>query len=293
MASFGNLGMSASSKVSALRSSANSGARLAYGPQLPGTGFEFRPPLTISTELFHFLKCLGLNSVGLSLVCVPFRGGWELVEWKPSMTVAEQIKMEFDLLCAEIENEEGVELGYLEILEIVDETNLEVCEVFVGPQIELDLGEGNSIHDVEPVIEVPGVVPTVVVEEEDSSVELISVKETISDQAEGTGGVPVPNDVQMVEAAEAIGTGVPVPSSSDRSGAVPDPMKIVDHVRTGEVPVLEEAVEGIGSEPVPEVGVDRTGVAPVHEVLETGTSPEPVPEEFEQYPGGVPEVGSG
>jgi len=46
------------------------------------------------------------------------------------------------------------------------------------PQIVLDLGEGSSINDDEPPVEVPGVVPAVEVEEEDSSIEfLISGKE--------------------------------------------------------------------------------------------------------------------
>ena len=68
---------------------------------------------------------------------------------------------------------------------------------FIGPQIELDLGEGSSIHDDLPAVEVPGVVPTVEIEEEDSSVELvISEREMKSDQAEGTGAEPVPEDAQ-------------------------------------------------------------------------------------------------
>ena len=103
----------------------------------------------------------------------------------------------------------------MEILEIVDETELEFCDVFVGPQIELDLGEGNSVHDVEPVFEVPRGVPMVEIEDEDSSVEVISVRETIPDQAEGTGGVPAPDDAKMEEAEEVVGTGVSVPSCSD------------------------------------------------------------------------------
>ena len=73
--------------------------------------------------------------------------------------------MEFDQICVEIEEEESV--------------------AFVEPQIELDLGEGLSIHDDLPAVEVPGVVLTVEIEEEDSSVELvISERETKSDQAE-------------------------------------------------------------------------------------------------------------
>ena len=146
MASFNSSGMSTSGKGLALQSrrfSANSGARLAFGPDLPGTGFETLPPLTISTGLFRFLKCLGLNSVSLSLDRVPFHGGWELVEWKLFMSVSERIEMEFDLLFAEIEEDERVELGYLEVLEICDEVEVEEPYELVGPQIELDLGEEN------------------------------------------------------------------------------------------------------------------------------------------------------
>ena len=121
-----------------------------------------------------------------------FHGGWELVEWKFAMTISDQIGMEFDLLCAEIEEEERSRLDYFEMLEICDEVEDEELVELVGSQMELDLGDGNSIRDVEPVVEVPRVVPTILVKEGDSSVELISVKETISDQVEGTGGVPVP-----------------------------------------------------------------------------------------------------
>ena len=82
----------------------------------------------------------------------------------------------------------------LKIMEICEEIEVEDSIEVFGPQIELDLGQGSSIHDVEPSIEVPGVVPTVVVEEEeDSSVEfLASGKKMARDQAEGTGAVPVP-----------------------------------------------------------------------------------------------------
>jgi len=122
MASFGNLGMSASDKSSALQlrqPSSISGALPAFGPTLPGTGFETLPPLAISTELFRFLKSLGLNSVGLALDCVPFHGGWDLVEWKPTMSISEQIELEFDRICAEIEEEEHVELGVRSCLKFV------------------------------------------------------------------------------------------------------------------------------------------------------------------------------
>jgi len=134
--------------------------------------------------------------------------------------------LEFDRLCAEIEAEEGVGSGYMEILEIVDETELEVCEVFVGPHIELDLGEGNSVDDVDPVIEVPRGVPMVEVEDDSSSVEVIPERKSISDQAEGTGAVPAPDDAKIKEVEEVVGTRVPVSSSEVRSGAEPDLMNV-------------------------------------------------------------------
>jgi len=166
------------------------------------------------------------------------------------------------------------------------------CE-FVGPQIELDLGEGSSIFDEEPAVEASKEVSTGVVDEEDSSVEfVVSGKETMTNQAEGAGGEPVPEDAQMMEAGVAIGTGEPVPEV-DRSGAAPDLMEIDAAVRTGEVPVLEEVDEGTRPEPVPDVGEEKTGEAPVQEILEAGTGSEPVPEEVEQGAGAVPDLGSG
>jgi len=103
--------------------------------------------------------------------------------------------MEFDRICEEIEREEQCAT---ELLEICDEIEFEdPIEVF-GPQIYLDLGEGSSIYDEELAVEVPGVVPTVVVEEGDSSVDVvISVKEMKRDQAEGTRTEPVPEDAKM------------------------------------------------------------------------------------------------
>ena len=73
------------------------------------------------------------------------------------------------------------------------------------------------MFDEEPPVEVPGVVPTVVVEEEDSSVEIaVSGKETKTDQAEGTGGEPVPEDAQVKEEGLVVGTGEPVPDLADQ-----------------------------------------------------------------------------
>ena len=285
--------MTTSVRSSTTRSAAYSGAQPAFGPQLPGTGFDTRPPLAIVSGIFRFLKALGLDFVGMSLACVPFHGGWELVEWKPSLTLSEQIGLEFDRLCDEIEAEEDVESGYMEILEIVDETELKVCEVLVGPQIELDLGEGNSVDDVDPVVEVPRGVPMVVVEDEDSSVEFVTARKTTPDQAEGTRAVPVPDEAQLVDAAEIVGTREPVLSSNVRSGTEPDPMDVDVRIRTGEVPVLAEIVEGTGSALGPGESVDQTGEVPVQGGVGTGIGQEPVPEEVEQYSGGAPEVGSG
>jgi len=84
MVSFGNSrstsGMVALTRSPARQASAISGAIPAFGPALPGTGFETLPPLAISTNLFKFLKGMGLDSVGLGLDCVPFHSGWELVK---------------------------------------------------------------------------------------------------------------------------------------------------------------------------------------------------------------------
>jgi len=83
--------------------------------------------------------------------------------------MSEWIDFEFERICDEIEVEDSIEV--------------------VGPQIKLDLGQDSLLYDVEPPVEVPGVVPTVVVEEEeDSSVEVLaSVEKKERDQAEGIG----------------------------------------------------------------------------------------------------------
>ena len=131
-----------------------------HSASLPGAWFETLPPLAISFKPFQFLKSLGWNSVGLGLECVPFHSGWELVEWRSELSV--------------------LELNYVEILEICEEIEeKEHLEVF-EPQIELDLGEGSSIHDLgEPPVEVAGVAPIVVVEEEESSVEVLEVRASV------------------------------------------------------------------------------------------------------------------
>jgi len=82
---------------------------------------------------------------------------------------------------------------------IFDEIEAEDSIGVVGPQIGLDLGQESFISDVEPPVEVPGVIPTVVVEEEkDSSVEVLaSVEKKERDRAEGIGAVPLPEAAEM------------------------------------------------------------------------------------------------
>jgi len=158
------------------------------------------------------------------------------------MSVSEWIEAEFERICEEIEEEEQTES--------------------VGPQIELDLGEELSIHNEESPGEVPGVVPTVVVEEEDSSVEfVVSGKETKSDQAEGTGAEPVPEDAQWRKEGLVVGTGEPVPAV-DRSGEEPDLTETDEAVRPGKVPVREVTEAGTGSKPVPEEAKREAGAVP-------------------------------
>ena len=72
-----------------VQASSTSGGRPAFGPTLPGTGFENPPPLPIISGVFNFLKFVGLLSVGLRVVDVPFHGGWVLLEWRPFLSVAE------------------------------------------------------------------------------------------------------------------------------------------------------------------------------------------------------------
>ena len=232
--------MSTSSNGSALqvrRSSAQSDASSIFGPSLLGTGFEILPPLSIVNQPFHFVKSLCLKSVGFGLVDVPFHGGWELVEWELDLSVAEAIGLEFDQICAEIEEEERVKLGCSELLEICDE-----------------------IESEEPAVEVPDVVPTVEIKEEDSSVEVfISGEKMRREQAEGTGSETVPEEALAKEDVQVVRTGESVPEV-DRSGDEPDLMEVDVCVRTGEVPVLEAIGEGARPELVPEEGEKGSGV---------------------------------
>ena len=69
--------------------------------------------------------------------------------WKSGLSMSEWIDFEFERICDEIEAEDSIEV--------------------VESQIKLDLGQGPLMHSDEPPVEVPGVAPTVVVEEEDDS----------------------------------------------------------------------------------------------------------------------------
>ena len=133
-----NSDMSAFDESSALlvrRGSTVSGVSPAFGPKLPGTGFEPLPPRSLVYKSFQFLKSICLKSVGLGFECVPFHAGWELEEWRPTMSVTEWLEIEFDRICEEIESEDPIEV--------------------VKPQFDLDLGEGSSINDEEPPVECP------------------------------------------------------------------------------------------------------------------------------------------
>jgi len=105
--------MAASGKSSALqarRSSAISGASPAFGPALPGTGFETLPPLAISLNWFKFLKSVGLRSVVLGLESIPFHSGWDLVVWKRSLSGLESEFSEILEICEEVELEDSIEV---------------------------------------------------------------------------------------------------------------------------------------------------------------------------------------
>ena len=105
--------MPATSKASALqvrRSLATTSALPAFGPALSGTGFETLPPWAISTNLFKFLKSLGLDSVGLGLDCVPLHSSWELAVWRSNLGVSELHVSEIVEICEEIEVEDSIEV---------------------------------------------------------------------------------------------------------------------------------------------------------------------------------------
>jgi len=154
-------------------------------------------------------------------------------------------------------------------VEIYKEIEVENSIEVFGPQIDLDLGKGSSIYDVEPLVEVPGVVLTVVVEEEeDSSVEILaSGGEMKVDQAKGTGAEPVPEAAESKREGQSVGIGEPV-LEVDRSGEEPDQMEVNQAVRTGDAPIREVMEETTGADPVPEEVEEETGAMPVWETGE-------------------------
>jgi len=130
--------MAATVQTSALQlrwATGSSGTILAFGPALPGTGFETLPPLSILFKPFQFLKFMCLKSVGLGLYSVPFHAGWELVVWKPYLSMSEWLEYEFEKICHEIEAEDSIE--------------------DFGPQIELNLENPEDLG--EPPVEITGV----------------------------------------------------------------------------------------------------------------------------------------
>ena len=133
--------------------------------------------------------------------------------------------------------------------------------------------------NIEPPVEVPGVVPTVVVEEEEeSSVEVLaSGKKMMRDQAEGTGAKPVPEAAELKWGDQVMGTGELV-HEENRSGEEPDLMEVDQAVRTGDAPVREVMEERTGAEPVPEVVKEETGAIPIRETGEGDLH-------FKDYPG--------
>ena len=76
------------------------------------------------------MKQLNLNSVGLGLDSVPFRFGWELLEWQPK------------IIESRVESGENLCDEFMETHEEIKVED-EQAEVF-GPQIELDLGIGSD-----------------------------------------------------------------------------------------------------------------------------------------------------
>jgi len=243
-ANFATAATGQTSALQARRDTAIFGALPAFGPTFPGTGFETPPPLAISSNLFKFLKSVGLKSVGLGLENIPFHSGWELIVWEPSLS--------------------GLKSEFSEILEICEEIEVEDSIKVFGAQIELNL-ENPADFGKLPV-EVAGVSPTVVVEvEEESSVEvLVSGKKTKGDQAEGTGAVPVPEATELNWVGQAVGTGEHV-HEEDRSGEEPDLMEVDPAVRTWDAPVREVMEARTGSEPVLEEVEEETGAMPVWE----------------------------
>jgi len=97
-------------------------------------GFGCMPSLPIISVPFKFVKSLDLTSVGLGLASVPFKFGWELVEWKPKIN---QSRVDFKVKSVD------------EFVEVHDEIEIEDDQADgFGPQIELNLGTGsNPVRD--------------------------------------------------------------------------------------------------------------------------------------------------
>ena len=118
MAFFGNLGSDSGSSAQSgtwelqmLCSTVPSSEIPALRASQSGTGFENPPPLAISTNLLKFLKCMDLKSVGLGLASIPFRFGWDLVEWNPKLSL-KPVDLEVNLveileICDEVEEKEA------------------------------------------------------------------------------------------------------------------------------------------------------------------------------------------
>jgi len=173
---------------------------------------------------------MDLKSVGLGLNCVFFHSGWELVEWKPKLS--------------------ELKSNYVEILEICDEIKKEEhLEVF-GPQIELNLE--NSSDMGEPAVEVAGVAPTVVVVEEEYSVEVLEasafVEKETEDQAVRTRDEPILEVVKKKTSVE------PVLMEVEEVRIGDEPVREAEELRTGEEPVPIDVELGTGDIPVRDVG---------------------------------------
>ena len=180
----------------------------------------------------------------------------------------------------------NLELHVVEVLEICDIAEVEDSIEVFGPQIELDLGEGSSIHDVEPPIEVAGVAPTEVVEvEEESSIEVVEARSSVvkeeKDQVEGTGDEPVPEPVEMKLGDRAVGAGEEpahdVVEARTETEPVLQKVKVDQGVQTGDSPVRKAVKEKTGTKPVSAVVSVGIGDMPVRDVGEGDLF-------FEDYP---------
>jgi len=143
-----------------------------------------------------------------------------------------------------------LESNYTEILEIYEEIEKEEqLEVF-GPQIELSLENPSNMG--EPAVEVAGVAPTIVVVEEESSVEVLeasaSVEKETEDQAVRTGDELVLEVVKEKTGAEPVLMEVAEVRTED------EPIREAEELRTREEPVPADVELGTGDIPVRDVG---------------------------------------